>query len=530
MTSPIGGPGARIPPTPTAVARVGNAAPIDALDAAVRDALARTGLDLSQLLAGGADALVVRPPVNPTALADVLEQARGALVRNAPQELLEVLDREWPGAARSPAGWYYRAAALALLGLPGEAERILTDGLALHEHAALHFARSVARVARGDLAGARADLTAAWRTLEALASSALPEHDRAEQLLRAWETLLLARRGQFGAADAHWRTLAATDDPNVGVLAWLQRALSRVRAEVTRTESTRGAVPEPDLPLDAGPEAPPADRVAASAVRPGALDAVDVALHRLGARLRGASGADVPSEVTADVLGTLQALATGGALWDASQPARVHAARGVLTGVLQLLMARGDQRPSDPSLEVTSEATGARVVELASRQLLTQLGQGALGDARSLLPRVSATEGPLVARVLGALLDGAEGTAEEPPAERDARRPVVGAAARVDDAAAVVRDAARGRDDELLGSPLRLGLLLVPVELPVPRRPRVDGPPAGVLLSGQLATAASRRGDDRDRRPAEVAPRAVSTRRALAVGVLLLAAWWWLSR
>jgi hypothetical protein len=515
--------------------RVGGAAPADPLNAAVRDALARTGLDLSQLLAGGADALVVRPPVNTTALTEVLEQARGALVRNAPQELLDVLDREWPGAARSPAGWYYRAAALALLGLPGEAERVLADGLALHEHPALHFARSVTRVARGDLAGGRADLTAAWRTLDAPSSSAVTERGAAEQLLRAWETLLLARRGDFGAAEAQWRTLSTTDDPTVGVLAWLQRALARVRADVARTDAMPGEVPIGDAPIGDAPadvidEAPSADAAASPRVRPGSLDAVDGALHRLGARWRDVTSTNEQRAAVAEVFATLQALSTGGTLWDAAQPARVHAARGVLTGALQVLMARDDQRPSDPALDVRGEPIGTRLVELASRHALAQLAAGAVVDARRALPRVAATEGPLVAQLLAALIDGAEGTTEAHATDREAPRSNADAAGRIDDLSAAVRDLGRARADELLASPLRLGLLLVPVEVPTPRRTRVDGPPAGVLLSGQIATAASRRGDDPDRRPAAPQPRSAFTRRALALGVLLLAAWWWLSR
>jgi hypothetical protein len=81
--------------------------------------------------------------------------------------------------------------------------------------------------------------------------------------------------------------------------------------------------------------------------RPGALDPLTHALRQLGARLDGASARSdraAPSPVAAEVLVALQALATGGTLWDAGQPARVFAARSALSAALQLLL----EPPVDP--------------------------------------------------------------------------------------------------------------------------------------------------------------------------------------
>lgn len=535
MTGPIGGPGPRGSVEPTAVVRIGGPAPVGAaapIEAALQDALERTGLDLSQLLAGGADALVVRPPVNPIALGDVLERARGALVRNAPQELLEVLDREWPGAARAPAGWYYRAAALALLGLPGEAERVLTDGLAMHDASALHFARSVVRLARGDLAGARAAWTAAWTALDAPNAPAGVERAAAERLLRAWETLLLARRGQFGAAESQWQTLVAQDDPAVGLLSWLQQALARVRADATRRDAAVGVA------VDDGAPVPPADEDAtwlpSGPQRMGTLDAVDVALRRVGARVREARGPETRSALVPEVLTSLQALATGGTLWDAAQPARVHAARGVLAGLLQSLLASSATDAASDVGEIAAEGRDVGSAPLASRRLLAHLCADELREARALLPRVATTEGPLVAHVLASLLDGADGLGDERPSGAPSARSeatTASAAASAEDVrTSEVQDGARARRDDLLATPLRFGLLLVPVELPIARRARVEGPPAGVLLEGRLATTASRPRDEPGATSAAAPQRALSARRMVALVVLVVAAWWWLSR
>ena len=539
MTGPIGGAGARPPgsgPAPaTGVVRVGPAPSVGAtpaLEDALRDVLARTGLDLAQLLAGGADALVSRPPTDAVALADVLERARAALVRNAPQELLATLDREWAGAALDPAGWYYRAAALALLGLPGEAELVLGDARALHDAPALAFARSVVRLAAGDLGGARAAL----REAEARVGMTAPEAGR--RLLRAWEAVLLAHRGQRELADGRLAELADEAPDADPTLAWLRRTLARMRLDTVRRASPTVEPPVPEVPPDIG--------------RPGALDPLAQTLRQLGTRFEGApTRADrgPPSPLAADVLSTLQALATGGTLWDAGQPARVLAARSVLSTALQLLLepdvalhgrasrltpitaARVPETPPGGDAATSganppSDAPASRDAAMLpndsaapgdgpdaprwSRVALSALLEGDGSSARALLPRIAATEGAPIAAVLAPLLGAPESGPDH----------AFGATAA---------PVAASLDDQL-AMPLRLGLVFVPVNAPLTRRTRGGAPIDGVLLDGRLATdrvgAIARDGEGDAPRALPRPPR----RRWLWLLALLTGAVWWLSR
>lgn len=538
MTGPVGGLGPRPPERTGAVARVGPASPASAapaLDAALRDALARTGLDLSQLLAGGADALVARPAVDEVALAEVLERARGALVRSAPQELLEVLDREWVGAARSAAGWYYRGAALALLGLPGEADRVLADGRALHDAPALAFARSVVRLAVADLPGARAALADAFASLERSApmeggarSETTVDRVSAIRLLQAWEALLLARRGSRAEADARLAQWMAEDDDAGGLLAWLQRALARARVDAMRADGARTSEAPPvtdeatagDAPAPAGPD----DRRAPGRVA--VLDAVDGALRRLGGQLRGAGVGPAAGDaaLVSEVLLTLQALATGGALWDAARPARVHAARSVLAVALQVLL--------EPAAFTAPGPDGAP--SSATRDVLRALLADAVPDARALLSRVAATEGAEVAEVLARLLDDRAG--EGAGGARAAGPTATGTAPEREADAAIptprVQQAVTMRADDLLATPLRLGLVLVPVPMAGVRSVHRGRRPDGIVLDGTLGggAARTRTGGARVEAPAPHTRSRASRPRWLVLVVLLLAAWWWLSR
>ncbi len=161
-------PGARVsPPTPapSATAPLSRAlipvAPLPPVEprpeigAAPRTPFDRSGISLLDVLTD-ADQVLARGSVAPVELEVGLEQARSSLLRQLPTEALASLDQVWQGAQDTEEGWYLRTGALLVLGLPGEGDRVATEGLdAQPASLALRFARSLARLAMGDVTGAR---------------------------------------------------------------------------------------------------------------------------------------------------------------------------------------------------------------------------------------------------------------------------------------------------------------------------------------------------------------------------------------
>ena len=151
--------------------------------------LGRSGIDLLDIL-GTTDLLVERGAVAPVALDVGLETARGALLRGLAAESLATLDGVWERAQRTEEGWYLRSGALTVLGLPGEAERVCTEALALKPSSvALQFIQSLARLASGDIAGARGAIAAAV------------EQQPADPVLLMQQVIVCARQGNRGEAE-----------------------------------------------------------------------------------------------------------------------------------------------------------------------------------------------------------------------------------------------------------------------------------------------------------------------------------------
>ncbi len=263
-----------------------------------------------------------------------LEQSRGALLRNLPGEALTLLDGVWDGAQRTEEGWYLRAAALTLQGLPGEGDRVADAGLAQRPTSlALRFMQSVARFAVGDVAGARASL-----------QPALAQAPR-DPVLAVQHALVHARFGDTRGAEKLLAMLEASS-PSHPVVKWGRAALRALIADAQRSQSTpsRGAV------LSYANDAPLVDDIFGATTHGGdatVLEAVvgdvdvdvsdvapsDVAataLARFGARIATRSDDEIARE--ARVL--MRAFSAGGSLVSSTRPEQAHAARVVLTTFL----------------------------------------------------------------------------------------------------------------------------------------------------------------------------------------------------
>jgi hypothetical protein len=485
-------------------------APVRPADNPLVPDLSRAGVDLPALLDRGADALVSREPPGAVALAELLERARGALVRGAPMEVLAALDAGWDGAARTESGWYFRAAALTLLGLPGEAERVLQQAAPVREgSAALAFLQSVVHSVRGHAPGARAALA------EALA------HRPGEPLLRAWDAVLSARGGNTPTALAllHELGRGGHSEP---VIAWARQAIQRASANeqrAVRLVDSAAPAPAATSPTVEADVAPP--------VAPPHLEPIDAALGRLGARLGTASH----GELAVDVRQLMQSLSASGALQEAGRSERSHAVRAVLA-TLQQLLGRSDgeaggapsPKPLGHALDAFPDADGrwrltpvggrgiapdalvapSAEAPLLRRAVLEALRAGRPADADQLLGQARAIESESVVRVLQRLIAGA--------AARDHHVPdVVGG----EPASAVALTASR---DETLLSPLRFGLILLHEF--VPRRAgRVTHASPAAVGAVRATSHDGTSSTDRDDRASSV--RRVG--RAVAVGCLLLA-------
>jgi hypothetical protein len=415
--------------------RIGDASPI------ARD-LRGSGVDLGALLDDATDTLVARAMPSAAALGEVLERARGALVRGAPMDVLAALDADWDGAAGTDGGWYHRSAALLLLGLAGESDRVLEQAVRARPGAsALVFLRSVARSALGDASGARAALHAsqamhaAHTAREASMSHAAPSsggEPAGQIVLRAWEAVLRARSGDAAGAQALLGELPEAEVPSP-VLVWARQVVLRSSADAMRDAAGRV--------VEALPDADGAPR----------LDALEGALHRLGARLPGAPAA----QLQADVRAMLQALSPAGLLRDAAAPTREQAVRSVLGSLLQLLAERAATPAHGVAAAVLSAAPDSPPVQPWRREVLLALREGRVEDAARELHRGTHRDEAGTVAVLRTLARGA-GVPGEPPVGS----PVIYAP----------------RDDEVLG-PVRFALVLLPdplaVRAPAARTARV---------------------------------------------------------
>ena len=277
--------------------------PVDGSDAsAVRGAhapLGRSGVSLVDLLFRP-DVRERRGAVGGVAMAMGLEQARGLLLRQLPNASLAALDAVWARAQHTEEGWYLRAGALTVLGLPGEADRVAAEALVSRPAScALCLVQSVARALMGDLFGARAAL--------APALDAAPD----DPVLGAQQAAVLAGLGHADEAIGH-----------------LDR-LSVLHADHPAFRWARSVVH--DGPITWWPS--PADACEASG------DILESAVGRLGARL-----ADMePDDVVRTARFLMRACSSGGALVSACTPEQAHAARSVLSSLI--VVVQGEPGP-----------------------------------------------------------------------------------------------------------------------------------------------------------------------------------------
>jgi hypothetical protein len=415
--------------------------------------LGRSGIGLGELLLT-ADLLDQREAVAPVALEMGLEEARASLLRLQPGDALAALDAIWAKAQRSEEGWYLRAGALTVMGLPGEGDRVAAEGLQVRpESVALRFVQSVARMLLGDLVGAR----------EAIAP-ALDAAPRAPVLM-AQQAVLLARQGKAGEGAALVDRLLS-EAPDHPAVAWVRATLRIVAADQTRQAARRGPTASfgpgdssastftgrlrPTGQADAdgatdgaisAAEAPDGGAI------PPALDAGDVAVSafaRLGTRLPTATDQELAREART----LLRAFSSGGTMGAAVTPEQAHAARTVLSGLLTLLSPAANPEPEVAAPPVV----GLLASVLSRRHTGRRPAEAGASDAEvaRLLRRASGAVPSAQRRLVAVLFE----------ASRHGARPTPGAGSP--DAPEPYRPVVQGESEP--GSPvvpIRLGLALL---------------------------------------------------------------------
>jgi hypothetical protein len=507
------GPHGPILPVPTsrALVRVAPVVPRPVVDPET-PSLGRSGLDLQGILAEP-DHLVVRADTPFVALDLGLEQARGAFVRNHPADALTLLDTVWEGAKKLETGWYLRGSSLALLGLPGEADKLARQALELlPKSLALRFMQSVSRLSLGDLVGARAalaDATGAKST---------------DVLLQVHEALLVARQGDRAGAERLMRE-AIVRSPDHPAVAWGRTMLRGALREGARAfdEGTGGSVgwvrtPARSVPPDGMPYLDDLEQVS----RESAGDVAAQALRHLGARIATLT----PAMLVAESRLLAGSLSAGGTMGAAIPAARAHAARTVLAALIDALQptvtatglgweARSVdgqwQRTPTPSasMEPVPDALQATV-----RALVTAIREGRVGDAETILRRSNGAVDASALTLLHALAAG----------ERTKR----GATTSIDDDGMPAETSVpgtnsgpvRGGEVNAQLAALRLGLALLPEGEALSGRERL--PLTGVPESDATRGWAAAQAASASRRAVHAGPSA-GTAAAVVAGVAMLA-------
>lgn len=356
--------------------------------------LGRSGLDLLDLFET-TDVFTSRPVTGPVAMEVGLEQARGALLRNLPGDALALLDGIWDRARQTEEGWYLRSGALTVLGLPGESERVVGDALAQRPASmALRFMQSIARVAIGDLAGARAVLQPALQRAPG------------DPLLVIQNALVQARQGDTSSAERMLARLesAAPDHPT---LLWGRATLRTIVADAMRQRSyptpsdwpssidTTAASPKRGADTAIfGPAitAPNDDTSSASVVHERDKFSPDVAaaaLERFGARMAMRPLAELAREARM----LMRAFSAGGTLAAATSAEQAHASRIVLMTFLAVATGERAETPTP--------------VRAMVEQIIPWLQQGRADDAERLVRRQNALAREPIGRLLMAVVRGA---------------------------------------------------------------------------------------------------------------------------
>ena len=425
--------------------------------------LQRSGLDVRELF-HAPDHVVVRSRTPAAALELGLEQARGSMVKNQPAEALAALDEVWSGARHTETGWYLRGGSLALLGLPGEASRVVTEGLLANPRsAANHFLQSLARLSLGDLAAAQLSLANAAT-------------DRApDALLLIQRALLSAQSGDVAQAEELLRRAAVNwpDHPALTYGRDMMREVLRNRTRDKQRTPNASRTPvsvEAFLDDDVLDVSINANRVRNAvgdgdeAPRKTSHDALTDALNELGQQLATGTKRQALTEVRT-MLGSLSA---GGTLATSMPASRAHATRAMLGAILDSLSTTskapgpgweaesvdGHWRRSTPEWSSRVEMNDANIcgndVLLDTvRVLVGALRDGRPAEAEQELRRARGSIGDTTNQLLRAIL-GSDGPATN---ETFCAQP------GVDQAAAYIRNGAPGH---ALLAPLRLGLALLP--------------------------------------------------------------------
>lgn len=332
--------------------------------------LGRSGLDLYELLAT-TDLVTPRQTTGNVALDVGLENARSALLRNLPGDALAALDGVWDAAKRTEEGWYLRSGALLVLGLPGESDRVVNDGLDGKPLSnALRFIQSLARLAVGDASGARATLQVA---LERLPTNVT---------LMVQQVIVQAKHGDRQSALDVFAQLqeSVPDHPS---LAWGRAALRAIVTDTTRRESRPTPVDWPSA--TSGPDG---GRMVTPNV---SADVASGALERFGA----SAGTRPSAEIAREARLLLRAFSAGGTLVASATAEQAHAARVILSAFVAVTSGEGH----DPSSTMHALVS----------QLLPLIQRGQFDEAERVLRRHSGvTREPIGRLLLAVLLGGSQ--------------------------------------------------------------------------------------------------------------------------
>jgi hypothetical protein len=367
--TPVGSPG-------TAVARPGApVTPAKALapiapagseqSSSATSPLGRSGIDVFDVL-DTTDVVIERRTIEPVELDFGLETARGALLRGLAAESLATLDGVWERAQLTEEGWYLRSGALTVMGLAEEAERVCASALQLKPSSvALRFMQSLARLAGGDVTGARAVM------VEAVEDG--PTHP----VLLMQQVVILARQGKTAEAKRLLRQVSRVF-PDHPAVEFARTSVQSIAADHTRSGSRTAAGGH----LDDGPTVVTgeaelfdeygtpmqtstftasdqprsrarADDANAGLGAPVSLDdlfggVVERAMARLGSQFATHPAEDLIQEGRDLIRG----LSTGGSMMGTCTAEQAHAARGVLTAIVSTLATSG--RPVAPGPGSTS--------------------------------------------------------------------------------------------------------------------------------------------------------------------------------
>lgn len=426
--------------------------------------LERSGLNLLDVLTD-TDHITTRDATAPVALEVGLERARGSLLRNLPGDALAALDQVWEGAQHTEEGWYLRSGALTVLGLPGEGERVSQEGLAVKpESSALQFSQSLARLANGDIAGARASLQPAIL---------MKPND---PLLLVQQAIVQARHGDSVGAEQllHRATRDAPDNP----VADYGRTGVRLATSDTTRERSRAT------PMNSATMCTPSSIHAVL----NDADATTAALFRFGGRMVTQSANDLVRE--ARIL--LRAFSAGGTLAATGGAAQTYAARVVLSALAAVIA----HEPSDTPLPLRA------LLQL----IVPMLSDGRAEEAASLVRRANNLGREPISRLLQSVIDGAMAASSAPTTTAPARTtpafttPLLGTPAFGTPAAGTSAFGApivRGELERAPIIPVRLGLALLD-ETPHTRNAmRLTDPTGWLALEGMTSMVSSNRVESR---------------------------------